>query len=408
MLGSSFTALRWFTDPYTYLDELSQTRGFSFDLDLPMMGTCFVTGEPQWIEAVHKNKNLVGGAGTQFLNAVVGNSVITRSGEAHSQKRKALNPFFYNGDMSIVDQLTAQRMNEAFKHIKKDSIFSVEEAIEDVTLKVILDFIFGDLDDITYNSILEAVHGWKTSFKNPLFLFLKPLQVNISKNWGWGRFLHFRDRLRALIKGELHTPHFKSRPGFLSDFQKKVGNSWSDDDLAWEVISVLVFGHDTGSVAAAWWSYHMLKNHCWGTLKNTAEIESSLKEAMRFSPPVVHLTRMAEQDTDLLEKKIKKGTRVLPCIYLAHHNPAIFENPGQFSPRRFLENKKDLKFSFIPFGFGDRLCLGKNFAERQMLFVAKGLLDTMDLELVKPVLRTKRKLVLMAPEGGTPVRVKKI
>ena len=136
-----------------------------------MLGNCFLTGDPAYIEAIQKNKDLVGGAGTQFLNAIVGNSVITQSLESHAKKRKALNPFFYTGDMAVVDQMTSARMTDALKHLKADQTVSIEETVEEVTLRVILDFIFGDLPSAHYEPMLAAVHGWKKSFSNPLFCF---------------------------------------------------------------------------------------------------------------------------------------------------------------------------------------------------------------------------------------------
>jgi cytochrome P450 len=50
-----------------------------------------------------------------------------------------------------------------------------------------------------------------------------------------------------------------------------------------------------------------------------------------------------------------------------HMDPKLFPNPDKFDPERFsAENKGDLVTgSFIPFGQGPRLCLGKNFIKME-------------------------------------------
>lgn len=58
-----------------------------------------------------------------------------------------------------------------------------------------------------------------------------------------------------------------------------------------------------------------------------------------------------------------------------HLDPQVWLNPREFNPRRWLDATPDeilrLERSFIPFGYGARLCLGKAFANLQIkMFVA--------------------------------------
>ena len=51
-------------------------------------------------------------------------------------------------------------------------------------------------------------------------------------------------------------------------------------------------------------------------------------------------------------------------IYNVHRNPQHWENPLEFNPNRFFDQKeKRNPFAFIPFLGGKRICLGKTFAE---------------------------------------------
>ncbi|KAI8607908.1 hypothetical protein BC830DRAFT_1157493, partial [Chytriomyces sp. MP71] len=61
---------------------------------------------------------------------------------------------------------------------------------------------------------------------------------------------------------------------------------------------------------------------------------------------------------------IPEGTRMAIAIDATHQNPAVYERPEVFDPDRFLpenENKRS-PFAWIPFSYGARGCIGRQFA----------------------------------------------
>ena len=60
---------------------------------------------------------------------------------------------------------------------------------------------------------------------------------------------------------------------------------------------------------------------------------------------------------------VPKGTPVYIPILGFHMDPKLFPNPEKFDPERFsAENKGNIVTgSYIPFGQGPRMCLGKNY-----------------------------------------------
>ena len=76
------------------------------------------------------------------------------------------------------------------------------------------------------------------------------------------------------------------------------------------------------------------------------------------------------------------GVVAMPCIYLTHHRHALWPNPDEFMPERFL-GKKPTPWEFFPFGGGTRFCLGAGFATYEMKVVLAQILSRTTLRLVQ-------------------------
>ncbi len=70
--------------------------------------------------------------------------------------------------------------------------------------------------------------------------------------------------------------------------------------------------------------------------------------------------------TDYKDKKVtvEKDTVLLIPFYSIHHDPDIYEQPEEFKPERFDESVGGIKKfkengTFLAFGDGPRMCLGK-------------------------------------------------
>jgi len=99
-------------------------------------------------------------------------------------------------------------------------------------------------------------------------------------------------------------------------------------------------------------------------------------ETLRMFPPVAAIPKQSEEDTTLLTSNIKgdklvipvpKGTHLVISTPGLHYNPRYWKDPHEFNPSRFLgEWDRD---AFLPFSAGPRACLGKRFAEMEIVAV---------------------------------------
>ena len=88
-----------------------------------------------------------------------------------------------------------------------------------------------------------------------------------------------------------------------------------------------------------------------------------LHEALRLCPPAPMLNRTAMTDTVVDGYRVEAGTSVLVGIYAMHRDPALWADPTRFDPGRFgPDQPKPARWQYLPFGGGQRSCVGDHFA----------------------------------------------
>ncbi|XP_047515522.1 cytochrome P450 6B5-like [Pieris napi] len=98
-------------------------------------------------------------------------------------------------------------------------------------------------------------------------------------------------------------------------------------------------------------------------------LDMALSEAIRLHPPIGFLTRQCIKDTVLPVGNIKvdKGTKIFTPIFEIHHDEKYYADPEVYNPERFSpENKHTIADStYMPFGKGNRICVGMRYASLQ-------------------------------------------
>ncbi|GFS41144.1 cytochrome P450 3A5 [Trichonephila inaurata madagascariensis] len=88
-----------------------------------------------------------------------------------------------------------------------------------------------------------------------------------------------------------------------------------------------------------------------------------IKETLRMYPPVTRIERVMEKKLNIKNASgyVPKGAHVTIPICGIHRGPN-YENPKRFDPSRFIRNPPPVE-KFLPFGMGNRKCIGETFAE---------------------------------------------
>ena len=127
-------------------------------------------------------------------------------------------------------------------------------------------------------------------------------------------------------------------------------------------------------------------------------------ETLRIYPvSPVTFVRSSRISVEIAGEQFPPETTLVPCIYLVHHREDIYPEPEQFKPERFLERQFS-PAEFIPFGGGNRRCIGYALAMLEMKLVLATIMSKYELTLAsKKPEKPSRRGVTMAPSNGVPL-----
>jgi len=402
-------AISWYRDPYGFLDRRAQRGDYDFRVDLPGSSGAMFVGSPDLIDEVVRNKSLVGGKGLRFVQPFTGpRALIVISGSDHQRRRRPVQKMFYQTDNGWMIELTEKYFDRVARDLIPGEIFPVLEFYEQITLHTIVDYVLG-VNEREHEQVYGLLHHWMKSFESPLWLFLKPLQRDFGTLTPWGRFLRGRQSVWNWINDSLNGSGRDSRSVLARLIaERDNGNiQISDADLVWQCIELILFGHDTTACGSAWVAMHLL-DHSMAQVKeleSPAYREACIKEALRYTPMVIHVTREATEDTRVGNESIRKGQKVFPCAYLAHHHRDYYDRPGEFDPDRFMDGNSPARHAYFPFGVGSRICVGMPYAMEQMQVLLRRSLEHGTLGKTSAAMtQPERKFIIMAPKDGGLVR----
>ena len=134
-----------------------------------------------------------------------------------------------------------------------------------------------------------------------------------------------------------------------------------------------------------------------------------IQETMRLYPPVWSLIRVAAEDDVIAGKEIKAGDRIVLFSYGAHHNAKYWDEPEEFRPERWMDKtKKQVKYSYIPFGAGKRSCPGGAMSQVENTLALSLLLRRFRTEYVGLEPPRINATVTLTPRGGLLFKIREL
>jgi cytochrome P450 len=202
------------------------------------------------------------------------------------------------------------------------------------------------------------------------------------------------------------------------------GERMTDRQIRDEVITIFSAGHETTANLLSWTLY-LLARHpdvlaklheeldglLQGKIPNAEDLQqlvytkAILNESMRLRPPAGILLRKVNKDTEVDGYFLKAGRPAIFSIFNIHHHAEFWPQAEQFDPERFLI-PQNRRFSFMPFGVGERSCIASHFALMEAQLLLSMIVQHCDLQLLNKDEAEVEMAVTLRPKGGIPVRIK--
>ncbi|KAM9963484.1 hypothetical protein ACTFIW_006714 [Dictyostelium discoideum] len=98
-----------------------------------------------------------------------------------------------------------------------------------------------------------------------------------------------------------------------------------------------------------------------------------LLETYRLHPALPLSAHYLNQDVEISDTKIAKGTQIILNIYSSHRSDKFFKSPNDFIPERF--EKENDEMDLVAYGIGVRDCIGKSIAKSELFTILATLIN---------------------------------
>ncbi|PQQ08242.1 ent-kaurenoic acid oxidase [Prunus yedoensis var. nudiflora] len=254
-----------------------------------------------------------------------------------------------------------------------------------------------DTVDKLFDGLVKGVRA--QPFNIPGFAFHHALQCRKKLEAIFGSELEKRKNRKEVVSNDLMDGLMQ-----IKDDDDDEGDKLSDQEVIDNIVSLVVAGYVSTSLASMWAIYYLAKfpnvleklreeNLAISQTKTGDFITSEDVSKMKYTNKVVEETirmaniaqilfRLATKEAEYKGYKIPKGWHVILWVRYLHTNPENFDDPMCFNPDRWNEPAKPGTYQV--FGGGLRICAGNMLVRFQLAILLHHLSTGYKWELLNP------------------------
>jgi cytochrome P450 len=403
-----------------WLEYCHRRYGDRFTLRLGRFGDYVYLADPGDIRQVFLGDEAqfhAGEANAPFLGRVLGaTSVLVTDEDVHFRQRRRLTGPFHGAAVAGLTPRMAAIAAAEVDSWPLNRPFPVLGRMRSVTLEIILQTVIGVTDEERLARLRQALLHLTDI---PLWQMAQFVLPQLSRRRPWRAFWVAKTAADRLLFEEIDRarddPALEERPDVLARLlrhREEDGTAMTRDELRDQIVTLLLAGHETTATGLAW-ALERLTRHPAVLAQasvaarhgDDAYLDAVVAETLRARPVVPDVSRLLTSDYRLDPHTIPAGTFVDPAIALVQRSARFYPAPERFDPGRFVGGRPDPAV-WLPFGGGNRRCLGAAFAATEMRVVLAAVLKRVDLLTTadRPE-RPRMRHVTLTPHRGGMVRV---
>ncbi len=434
LVGSIPTALK---EQLDFLDHAQQIHGDVYKIDLGPTSIVMLCdpAHAQYVLRDNAKNFSKGGPMWDSIRTLVGNGLVVSAGDFWMRQRRMMQPQFHRQHIAgmtslMIDAITAG-MQGWDGYAAEDKPVEMLQLFNHITMKVIMQTMFGkDLADSDADVIGREMSYAKDFMLQNMVTQMIPGWVPVPGRKHYQRSI---DTLDAFInritsqRRQLAEQPTDMLGMLLQMIDDESGEAMTDKQIRDEIATLFLAGYETTSLTMTW-GVHQLLQHpeafkrlqdevdtglaghlpTFETLEKLPYARMVIQEIMRLYPPAFWLPRTAVEDDEIGGYHIDAGQMIGVSIYNIHHNRSVWADPHTFNPERFAPDNGEKRhvLAFMPFGAGQRMCIGRDFAMLEGMLILSMLMQRYDLigvdRIAKPMLSTT-----LRPKGGVWAKLAK-
>lgn len=351
-------------------------HGDVFETKLLAQRMVFIRGERAIGDLLGHGDSLQGWWPESVRQLLGSRSLANRSGAGHKARRRVVGKLFSSAALvryiPSIKELVAELCQEL---ITTNTPLPLAARMRRFAFAVIATTVLG-LDSSSRDSLFADFEIWTRA------LFSIPLAI---PGTPFAKAMAARQRLLNRIKDVLEAGTNQGGLDLLSGGLDEAGIPLDDDDLAEQLLLLLFAGYETTASSLSCLFRALLLNpevERWlrdGLVSEGASerLDATVLEVMRLTPPVGGFFRRSLAPIELAGVAVPQGSVIQ--VVLSPTSAGDDDDLEMFRPLRHLDGS--FKQTLLPFGGGERVCLGKALAELEIRLMAVGLLQAVELQL---------------------------
>lgn len=374
----------------------------------------------------------------RLLEPGLGRGLLTSEGETWRRHRRIMAPAFdrrsIEGYAPVITAVTRDLL-AGWDALPDQSEVDVGAAMMRTTLHIISRAMFSANSDEIVAVVERGVSRYQMTMRPSLFDLLgfpAWLASLFSRRRRTAAVFNEFDRaVDELINSRANDPSAQPKDPpkdllarLVAARDAETGGGMTANEVRDEVVTIFMAGHETTAQALTW-TWYLLSLHPSVEARLDEELRAVLngrtpqyediaqlrytrmviEESMRLYPPAHTMAREPIAADEVLGQRIPAGAIVLIAPWLLHRKASLWHDPHRFDPDRFTTEPP--RFSYIPFGAGQRICIGAAFAMTEAILILAMIAQRYRLRLKPDHPIEPQGLITLRPRYGMPMTLER-